>query len=156
MKSLLRKCVTRRRIAGRAYPRPDPPPLLSTRTKDARPFEVTGVDFIGALHVKNTDDNKAYICLFTCGVTRAVHLEVVSDLSIGTFLQALRRFAAHRSLPRVIMLDNASTYEAAAKEVKQLINSDALGESLCTLGVHWKFIPREPPGMGGSGRDLLD
>ena len=80
VKSLLRSCVTCRRIVGRAYSRPDPPPLPSVRTRDARPFEVTGVDFTGALHVKNTGDNKVYVCLFTCGVTRAVHLEIVSDL----------------------------------------------------------------------------
>ena len=30
-----------------------------------------------------------YVCLFTCGVTRAVHLEIVDDLSVQTFMQAL-------------------------------------------------------------------
>ena len=44
VKSLLRKCVTCRRIAGRAYSRPDQPPLPSIRTKDARPFQVTGAE----------------------------------------------------------------------------------------------------------------
>jgi len=61
VKSLLTKCVICRRKVGRAYPRPDPPPLVSARTKDDRPFEVTGVDFTGALHVKNTGDNKAIL-----------------------------------------------------------------------------------------------
>ena len=89
VKSLLRKCVRCRRVAGKAYSQPDPPPLPSVRVKDARPFEITGVDFTGALHVKKMGDNKVYICLFTCGVTRAVHLEVVEDLSVETFLQAL-------------------------------------------------------------------
>ena len=126
------------------------------RTKDARPFEITGVDFTGALHVKNTDDNKAYIiCLFTCGVMRAVHLEIVGDLSVETFLQTLRRFAACRSLPRVMISDNASTYEAAAKVLEQLINSDNLGESLCTLGVHWKFISKRAPWHGGFWERLI-
>ena len=60
VKSLLRKCVICRQTVGRADLRPDPPPLVSARTKDSRSFEVTGVDFTGALHVKNTGDNKAY------------------------------------------------------------------------------------------------
>jgi len=134
-----------RRTVGRAYPRPDPPPLMTARTKNARPFEVTVVDFTGALHVNNTGGNKAYICLFTCGVTIAIHLEVVPDLLVETFLQALRRFTACRSLPRLIISDNTSTYEAVAKELEQLINSDNLGESLCTLGVQWKLIPKRAP-----------
>jgi len=53
------------------------------------------------------------------------------------------------------MSDNASTYEAAAKEVEQLINSDALGESLCTLGVRWKFIPKRAPWYGGFWERLI-
>ena len=155
VKSLLRKCVICRQTVGRADLRPDPPPLVSARTKDSRSFEVTGVDFTGALHVKNTGDNKAYICLFTCAVTRAIHLEVVSDLSVETFLQALRRFTARRSLPRLIISDNAPTYEAAAKELEQLINSNNLGESLCTLGVRWKFIPKRAPWYGGFWERLI-
>jgi len=51
--------------------------------------------------------------------------------------------------------DNASTYEAAARELEQLINSDNLGESLCTLGVHWKFIPKRAPWYGGFWERLI-
>ena len=78
-----------------------------------------------------------YVCLFTCGVSRAVHLEIVTDLSVETYLQALRRFAARRSLPRIMLSDNASTYEAAADELGHLFNSDRMGESLCALGIQW-------------------
>lgn len=84
VKSLLRRCVTDHHIVGRVYSRPGQPPLPSERTRDARPFKVTRVDFIGPLHVKNAGDNKVYVCLFTCGVTRAVHLEIVTDLSVET------------------------------------------------------------------------
>ena len=155
VKSLLRKCVTCRRIVGRAYSRPDQPPLPSIRTKDARPFQVTGVDFTGALHVKNPGNNKVYVCLFTCGVTRAVHLETVSDLSVETFLQALRRFVARRSLPQVMISDNASTYEAAANELEKLINSDKMSEALCKMGIQWKFIPKRAPWYGGFWERLI-
>jgi len=46
---------------------------------------------------------------------------------------------------------NASTYEAVASKLEKLINSDRMGESLCTLGVQWKFIPKRAPGMGALG-----
>ena len=155
VKSLLRKCVRCRRVAGKPYSQPDPPPLPSVRVKDARPFEITGVDFTGALHVKKMGDNKVYICLFTCGVTRAVHLEVVENLSVETFLQALRRFAARRSLPRILISDNASTFQAAAKGLEELIISTQASETLSTLGVQWKFIPKRAPWYGGFWERLI-
>ena len=99
--------------------------------------------------------SKVYVCLFTCGVSRAVHLEIVTDLSVETFLQALRRFAARRSLPRIMLSDNASTYEAAADELGRLINSDRMGESLCALGIQWQFIPKRAPWYGGFWERLI-
>lgn len=40
------------------------------------PFEITGVDFAGPLCCKSQD--KVYIALFTCAVTRAIHSELVT------------------------------------------------------------------------------
>ena len=88
-------------------------------------------------------------------MTRAVHLEAVSDLSVETFLQALRRFVARRSLPQVMISDNASTYEAAANELEKLINSDRMSELLCTMGIQWKFIPKRAPWYGGFWERLI-
>ena len=85
--------------------------------------------------MKEVGDSKVYVCLFICGVTRAVHLQIVDDLSVETLLQALRRFAACRSLPRILISDNASTFEAAARDLEELISSTQMSESLCTLGV---------------------
>jgi len=36
--------------------------------------------------MKDAGNNKVCVCLFSCGVTRAVHLEIVSDLSVEIFL----------------------------------------------------------------------
>ena len=96
-----------------------------------------------------------YDCLFTCGITRAVHLEIVNFLSAETFLLALRRFAARRSLPRITLSDNVSTYEAAAVELAHLINSDRIGEALCTLGIRWRFISKRAPWYGGIWKHLI-
>ena len=75
---------------------------------------------------------KVYVCLFTCAVTRAVHLELVTDLSVETFLLAVRRFSGHRSTPKTMILDNASTYMAAADQLKQLFKSTLLSDTLNT------------------------
>ena len=92
---------------------------------------------------------KAYICLFTCAVTRAVHLIVVNDLSEKSFLQEFRQFASRRSLPFCMILDNASTYIASAETLNQLFQPPSLKESFNRKGVDRKFIPKRAPWYGG-------
>ena len=156
MKMLLRQCTICKRHSGKPYATPDPPPLPKTRTLDAPPFTVTGVDFTGALYVRqNSEEMKVYICLFTCATTRAIHLEVVNDLSTETFLLAFRRFAGRRSLPQVVMSDNASTYRSAATELHNLFTSKTLATALEHQGVEWKFIPKKAPWFGGYWERLI-
>ena len=63
-------------------PCPDPPPLIKDRIQQTEPFRVAGVDFAGVLYIREKDgESKAYVCLFTCTVTRAVHLEIVTDVA---------------------------------------------------------------------------
>jgi len=65
VRQLLRKCVSCRKVSGRPYTVPEPPPLPLDRVKEGKPFDVTGVDFTGALHVRNNGtEAKVYICLF--------------------------------------------------------------------------------------------
>ena len=110
VRSLLRKCVICRKATGKAYSIPDLPPLVKFLVNKTQPFEVTGVDFTGALYVHGREgEHKVYICLFTCAVSRAVHLEVVVQLSMECFLQAFRSFASRRSLRQLMLSDNATT-----------------------------------------------
>ena len=86
-----------------------------------------------------------YICLFTCATSRAIHLETVTDLTVDTFLLAFRRFASRRSLPQIVVSDNATTYQAAADELQRLLRSKHLTEALGRQGVQWQFITKRAP-----------
>ena len=91
----LKHCVPCRKLEGAPYRSPDPAPLPKLRVQEASPFAVAGVDFAGPLYVQfDNGEAKAYICIFTCAVTRAIHLEVVTDLTESSFLQAFRRFSS--------------------------------------------------------------
>ena len=79
------------------------------------------------------------------GCISVVHLEVVCDLSVETFLRAFRRFVSRKSLPQVMISDNASTYVAASKELEQMFTSGRLEENLNARGVRWRFIPKRAP-----------
>ena len=74
-----------------------PPPLPDYRVTQTRPFQTTGVDFAGPLFVKTsngTATSKVWLCLYTCSSTRAVHLDLVIDMTATTFIRSFRRFSA--------------------------------------------------------------
>ena len=86
--------------------KPAPPMMASLpydRLQIAPAFSKVGLDFFGPLKVKHLrKQEKRYGCLFTCMVTRAVHLEVAFSLSTDSIIMCLRRFIARRGKPTVI------------------------------------------------------
>lgn len=80
---MIHRCVLCQRYEGAPLKTPPPPPPLPTfRVKDDPAFTYNGVDFAGPLSIHgNSASNKVWICLFMCLVTRAVHLDLVSDQS---------------------------------------------------------------------------
>ena len=156
IKSILHHCVVCRKVTGKPYPAPDPPPLPQLRTQDVHPFTFTGVDFTGALYVyQGKEEVKVYLCLFTCATTRAVHLEIVQDLTAERFPLAFRKFAGRRSLPTIMISDNGSTYLSAANELRSLMELPEVKEELSKRGVSWQFIPKRAPWYGGFWERLI-
>ncbi|GFX10498.1 integrase catalytic domain-containing protein [Trichonephila clavipes] len=127
--------------------------LPRDRITQSPPFQIVGIDFTGAILVKdNQGTRKSYFSLFTCAVTRAVHLELVSDMSTRCFLLALRRFLASRGNCKVIYSDNARTFKAAERELAYFANilKDSEFQSfVADKGIHWKFIVEHVPWWGG-------
>ena len=62
---------------------------------------------------------KAWVCLFTCGVTHAVHLDIVTDMSSLTFLLCFKAIVSRRGLPSLIDSDNGATFKSAAKVIPE-------------------------------------
>ncbi|XP_018307367.1 uncharacterized protein [Mycetomoellerius zeteki] len=92
----------------------------------SKPFAITGIDYAGSLQVRESRRrgqihiSKGYIAVFTCFATKAVHLELVSDLTTATFLAALRRFISRRGLCSTIYSDNATNFIGAARELEDI------------------------------------
>ena len=104
IQKLLKQCVICRKVEGKPYQTPDPPPLVKCRVQEMQPIEVIGVDFTGALYVKDIGkETKVYVCFFICAVTRAMHLEIVTDLTTENFLQAFRGFSSRKLLPKIML-----------------------------------------------------
>ena len=87
VKKVLNKCVTCKKQEGRAFNAPQTAALPEFRVKEVPAFSKVGVDFAGPLSVKGATGGmrKVYITLFSCCVSRAIHLELVEDLSAKAF-----------------------------------------------------------------------
>ncbi|GBN75964.1 hypothetical protein AVEN_139256-1 [Araneus ventricosus] len=128
-------------------------PLPADRVTPCISFSTTGIDFAGPLYVRNSKSlDTAYIALFTCSTTRALHIELVSDLTTDKFLMALQRFVGRRGLPHTIYTDNATTFHAANRELISLWNSLAstkVQQFYAINGIKWKFIVPRAAWWGG-------
>lgn len=124
------------------------------------PFTNTGLDFAGPFDLKtsrlrNARLHKGYAAIFVCLSTRAIHLEVCSDLSAEAFLATFSRFVGRRGLPKQIFSDNGTNFVGAsrslAKDYKTFLRSaeEHLVSKYNIHGFTWHFIPPHAPHMGG-------
>ncbi|GFT31406.1 integrase catalytic domain-containing protein [Trichonephila clavipes] len=91
--------------------------------------------------------------VFQRTATKAVHLEVVSDLTSKAFIACLKRFVARRGKPSEIFCDQGTTFYGASrdlrKEFRQLMKEDAIHQFLVTDNITFHFNPPSAPHFGG-------
>lgn len=142
--------------------------LPSYRLQEAIPFTYTGVDYAGYFEIKSSTRKnapyiKGYVALFICLTTRAVHLEVVSDLSTIQFLKAFKRFVSRRGIPKHMFSDNATNFIGADSEIQLALdqalaqNDSDINKFLLKNKITWSTIPARAPHFGGweSGVKLM-
>ena len=116
VKKILHGCTICHRLQGKPYSPPIPPALPSFRVTKDQSFTFTGVDLASQLYIKeNGEMCKTYVSIYTCAVSRAVHLDTVPDLTAEAYIQNFHRFMACRGLPREMNSDNGKTFKAASK-----------------------------------------
>lgn len=159
VKSVLRKCITCFKF--RATPNlPLMGNLPEYRIKPSRPFLTSGVDFAGPFTLKLYPGRckkftQAYICLFICTVTKAIHLEVVTDLTSAAFLAAFRRFTSRRGHCKEMWSDCGTNFKGASRELDVTFKNlksqvvAEVGELLANDQTVWNFIPPNSPHFGG-------
>lgn len=134
--------------------------LPSERVTPDKPFSCSGVDYAGPVTLKLYAGRckrtcKAYICLFVCMVTKAIHLELVSDLTTSAFLAAFRRFTSRRGHCSNIWSDCATNFVGASKELDIMFkNSQSqfaqdIIPILANDNTTWHFISPASPHFGG-------
>ncbi|MCP3663277.1 MAG: DDE-type integrase/transposase/recombinase [Gammaproteobacteria bacterium] len=159
VQAVLKSCKVCLKQMGGPYQVPLMPAWPKERVSRSPPYSYVGIDYLGPLRIKDRrgreeESRKIWICLFTCMATRAIHLEVVHDMTANQFLDAVRRFVAYKGTPKLIISDNASQF----KLVNKVFNREWRGPPnennevqsyLADRNIEWKFIPEIAPWMGG-------
>ena len=161
VKTMVRLCIHSCVTCFRFNSRPIQPlmaDLPKERITPSPPFTHCGIDFAGPFAIKTTTNaqEKAYLSVFVCFSTKAVHLEVVPDLSGGACVRALRRFAARRGAPKHMYSDNGTNFMGTRREMAELqqvldksFGSYSMPNAAIDIGATWSTIPPGAPHWGG-------
>lgn len=133
--------------------------LPPARVNPSRPFLNTGVDYAGPVMLRTSKGrgqraSKAFITVFVCLSSRAIHLDVASDYTADAFLAALRCFVARRGLCRSLYSDCGTNFVGANKQLGELFTASSregqrIAAYLAEERIEWRFNPPAAPNFGG-------
>lgn len=91
--------------------------------------------------------------MFVCMATKAVHIELVEDLTTESFIAALKRFISRRGKIKDMYSDNGTNFVGAERVLQELIKNtkfkDLVQEFATAEQISWHFIPARSPHFGG-------
>lgn len=160
------KCLVCARFYAKAYDYPNAPPLPSCRVRVGYLWETVGIDYFGPMLVKVTPETpkqKVWGAIFTCALSRMIHLELVTDISAEKFILAFTRFVRRWTVPKKIISDNGTNFVLGNKalqqmteenkkiktEWQQIYHEKRVQEFSCQKGIEWIFIAPFAPWRGG-------
>lgn len=144
--------------------------LPSVRVAVSEPFSRVGVDFAGPFLLRKSAAKilplrkaaqtqyrepatiKGWIVVYVCLVTRAVHLDVTTGLTVEEFLETFAKMTSRRGLCCEIWSDNGTTFVGANREMARVLkewDNQVPSQQLASLGTTWRFITPSAPFQGG-------
>lgn len=131
--------------------------LPAARVNRQQPFSTSGVDYAGPFTLRlgakrSRTTTKTYIVMFVCTATKAVHIELATDLSTIAFINAFVRFTSRRGQCHQLWSDNGTNFHGANRQMKEDLaawQSEQVKNDLAHRGTQWKFIPPGAPHQGG-------
>ncbi|KAJ8385750.1 hypothetical protein AAFF_G00182680 [Aldrovandia affinis] len=126
---------------------------------DLPPFSHVGIDYFGPIEIKRGRAHvKRWGVIFTCLVSRAVHLEVASTLNTDSCINVIRRFLCRREPVLTIRTDCGTNFVAAQKELQAAmtqLDHQRIQDALLTHRVKWLFNPPSGAHFGGVWERLI-
>ena len=124
------------------------------------PFDNVGLDVFGPFMVKRGRSQvKRYGCIFTCLLTRAIHIEVLMSLESDSFINGLRRFICRRGKPKLIRSDNGTNFVAAERilreSVQQWNSNNKINNYVQQNEIEWIFNTPSASHHGGCWERMI-
>ena len=94
-------------------------------------------------------EEKAYVIVFSCATSRAVHFATTKSMETSEFIDCLIDFIAVHTRPEEIISDNAQTFRETATWFDKLMKSEVLHDYLADHSIKWDFILAKRPWRGG-------
>lgn len=158
-------CFTCRRFEAQPFRSPEMGQLPAFRiNKTETPFSNVGLDVFGPYRMRVTVDEtskikKYWVVIFTCLVVRAIHLEILKDMSALEFLNSFRRFVGRRGVPKIVVADNAPQFKVVEGIFqccwRRFASAEITSRYYAEHEIQWKFIPAESPWMGGAYERMI-
>ncbi|XP_066600580.1 uncharacterized protein [Prorops nasuta] len=156
VRKIIRHCIRciRYKVTPVEYRMAD---LPKSRLANTFSSQHTGVDYFCPMFIKekkfrNKGEIKTYGCVFICMTTKAVHIEIVTEMTTEAFLAALRRFISRRAIPTDMYSDNGTKFVGANRQLRDLyalIESNNFKETIYDFSVSrkikWHFNPPLSP-----------
>lgn len=118
---MIHRCVPCRKIRGKTCQQ-KMADLPEVRSEDISPFTATGFDCFGPFTIKEgRRELKKYGVVFTCFSSRAVHIEMLDDMSTDAFINALRCMVSIRGPVKILYSDRGSNFIGASNEFKKAV-----------------------------------
>lgn len=123
--------------------------LPQDRMESSPPFTYAGIDCFGPIYVKEgRKELKRYGLLLTCLCSRAIHIEMIDDMTTDSFINALRAFIAIRGNVRLLRCDQGTNFVGARREFAELMKGMD-EERVKALGCEFLMNPPAASHMGG-------
>nr|XP_049699604.1 uncharacterized protein LOC126053427 isoform X5 [Helicoverpa armigera] len=128
--------------------------LPVNRTQLEFPFLNSSVDYAGPILIADRRGRgcklvKAYLCIFVCLAVKAVHIELVTDLTKEGYMAALNRFVARRGKPKSILSDNGTNFVGTCNELQQFLKQSNISYEVAQRGIEFTFAPPYSPHFNG-------
>ena len=139
--SRTRACITCKKNKGKPIT-PQMATLPASRVNQAPPFTDCGVDCFGPFLVKDgRKESKRYGLIVSCLASRAVHIEMLEDMTTDSYINAVRTLVAIRGPIRSIISDQGTNFIGGAKELESKLES--------CMQITIKFNQPHSSNMGG-------
>ena len=105
-----------------------------------------------------SDVGKTYGVIFTCAISRAVHLELATSFSAEAFLRVFQRFVSRRRKPSIIWSDNGTNFHPSEKILREWFEREGkkkIGEWCSVEKIYWRFNPPSASWFGGFFERLI-